>query len=70
MKMAWATLSRRLSMVFAVLLLACCGASAWLQMRSNGLHEQEVTSGCRAGLRPTSRRTPNSSSPAASTRTR
>jgi signal transduction histidine kinase len=50
MKMAWATLSRRLSMVFAVLLLACCGASAWLQMRSNGLHEQEVVQRLSGGL--------------------
>ncbi|MCR6476270.1 HAMP domain-containing histidine kinase [Variovorax sp. ZS18.2.2] len=47
---AWATLSRRLSMVFAVLLLACCGASAWLQMRSNGLHEQEVIQRLSGGL--------------------
>ena len=28
--------------MFAVLLLACCGASAWLQIRSNEWHEQEV----------------------------
>lgn len=48
--MAWATLSRRLSMVFAVLLLACCGASAWLQMRSNGRHEQEVVQRLSGGL--------------------
>jgi signal transduction histidine kinase len=47
---AWATLSRRLSMVFAVLLLACCGASAWLQMRSNGQHEQEVIQRLSGGL--------------------
>ncbi|WP_410010742.1 ATP-binding protein [Variovorax sp. PAMC26660] len=48
--MAWATLSRRLSAVFAVLLLACCGASAWLQMRSNGQHEQEVIQRLSSGL--------------------
>jgi HAMP domain-containing protein len=48
--MAWATLSRRLSMVFAVLLLACYGASAWLQMRSSGLHEQEVVQRLSGGL--------------------
>ncbi len=35
-------LSQRLSVVFAALLLACCGASAWLQMRSSERHEQEV----------------------------
>ncbi|MDH6165908.1 signal transduction histidine kinase [Variovorax boronicumulans] len=48
--MAWATLSRRLSMVFAALLLACYGASAWLQMRSSGLHEQEVVQRLSGGL--------------------
>jgi len=36
------TLSQRLSVVFSVLLLACCGASAWLQIRANDLHEEEV----------------------------
>jgi signal transduction histidine kinase len=35
-------LSQRLSAIFAALLLACCGASAWLQMRSSERHEQEV----------------------------
>jgi signal transduction histidine kinase len=35
-------LSHRLSAIFAALLLACCGASAWLQMRSSEHHEQEV----------------------------
>jgi signal transduction histidine kinase len=49
--MSWrGTLSQRLSVVFAVLLLACCGASAWLQMKSNGLHEQEVTQRLSSGL--------------------
>jgi len=47
---AWSTLSRRLSAVFAVLLLVCCGASAWLQMRSNGIHEQEVVQRLSLGL--------------------
>jgi signal transduction histidine kinase len=36
------TLTQRLSLVFSVLLLACCGASAWLQIRSSDLHEKEV----------------------------
>lgn len=48
--MAWATLSRRLSAVFAVLLLVCCGASVWLQVRSNGRHEQEVIQRLSSGL--------------------
>lgn len=47
---AWATLSRRLSAVFAVLLLVCCGASVWLQVRSSGLHEQEVIQRLSSGL--------------------
>lgn len=50
---AWArraTLSRRLSLVFALLLLACYGASAWLQMRANGRHEQEVVQRLSLGL--------------------
>jgi signal transduction histidine kinase len=36
------TLTQRLSLVFSVLLHACCGASAWLQIRSSDLHEKEV----------------------------
>ncbi|CAM4327051.1 HAMP domain-containing sensor histidine kinase [Comamonas aquatilis] len=48
--MAWASLSRRLSTVFAVLLLVCCGASVWLQVRSNGKHEQEVIQRLSSGL--------------------
>lgn len=39
------TLTQRLSVVFAVLLLVCCGTSAWMQVRSNQLHEQEVVQG-------------------------
>ncbi len=48
--MAWATLSRRLSAVFAVLLLVCCGASVWLQVRSSGTHEQQVIQRLSSGL--------------------
>ena len=48
--MGWATLSRRLSLVFALLLLVCCGASAWLQVRANGRHEQEVIQRLSGGL--------------------
>ncbi|WP_144114104.1 sensor histidine kinase [Paraburkholderia sp. BCC1886] len=36
------TLTQRLSLVFSALLLACCGASAMLQIRSSDLHEKEV----------------------------
>ena len=39
------TLTQRLSLVFAALLLVCCGTSAWLQVRSNQMHEQEVVQG-------------------------
>jgi signal transduction histidine kinase len=45
-----ASLSRRLSAVFAVLLLACCGVSAWLQTRSSARHEQEVIQRLSSGL--------------------
>jgi len=44
------SLSRRLSLVFAVLLLACCGATMWLQMRASGRFEQEVTQRLSLGL--------------------
>lgn len=44
------TLSQRLSLVFSVLLLACCGASAWLQIRANIMHEKEVVQGLSRGL--------------------
>ncbi|MCZ2497577.1 HAMP domain-containing protein [Xylophilus sp. Kf1] len=37
--------TQRLSLVFAVLLLVCSGASAWLQVRSNRMHELEVVQG-------------------------
>jgi hypothetical protein len=43
-------LSQRLSAVFAVLLLACCGASAWLQVQANQRHEQEVIQRLSRGL--------------------
>lgn len=36
------SLTQRISVVFSVLLLACCGASAWLQIRASDLHDQEV----------------------------
>ena len=36
------TFTRRLFLVFVVLLLVCSGASAWLQVRSNRMHELEV----------------------------
>ena len=48
--MAWSTLSRRLSAVFAALLLVCCGASVWLQVHSNGKHEQELIQRLSSGL--------------------
>ena len=44
------SLSRRLSGVFVVLLLTCCSVSAWLQMKANGRHEQEVTQRLSLGL--------------------
>lgn len=44
------SLSHRLSLVFAALLLACCGASLWLQVRANVQHEQEVTQRISLGL--------------------
>lgn len=44
------TLSQRLSLVFSILLLACCGASAWLQIRANIMHEKEVVQGLSRGL--------------------
>ncbi|CAN5917403.1 sensor histidine kinase [soil metagenome] len=43
-------LSARLSIVFAVLLLACYGVSAWLQMKGSERHEQEVTQRLSIGL--------------------
>ncbi len=46
---AW-SLSRRLWVVFAVLLLACCGASAWLQTAASERHEREVTQRLSLGL--------------------
>ena len=44
------TLTQRLSLVFALLLLACCVASAWLQVRSSHLREEEVTQRLSRGL--------------------
>ncbi|WP_110948110.1 sensor histidine kinase [Pseudomonas bohemica] len=39
------TLTQRLSVVFAFLLLICCGTSVLLQVRSNKMHELEVVQG-------------------------
>lgn len=44
------TLSRRLSLVFALLLLICCGTSVWLQVRSSKMHELEVVQGLNRDL--------------------
>ncbi|WP_150791636.1 sensor histidine kinase [Pandoraea iniqua] len=44
------TLTQRLSLVFAALLLVCCGTSAWLQVRANRMHEAEVIQGLSRGL--------------------
>ena len=44
------SLSQRLSLVFAALLLACSGASVWLQARTKAQHEQEVTQRLSLGL--------------------
>ncbi len=47
---AHGTLSTRLSLAFSVLLLACCAASAWLQLRASGQTEQETIQRLSAGL--------------------
>lgn len=39
------TLTQRLSLVFALLLLVCSGASAWLQLRASRMHDLEVVQG-------------------------
>lgn len=44
------TPTQRLSAVFALLLLACCGASAWLQISANLRYEQEVVQRLSSGL--------------------
>ncbi len=36
------SLTQRLAVVFSALLLACCGASAWIQIRASDMHEKEV----------------------------
>ncbi|KAF1709338.1 two-component sensor histidine kinase [Pseudoxanthomonas kalamensis DSM 18571] len=43
-------LTRKLSLVFAALLLVCSGTSAWLQLRATRIHEQEVVQGLSRGL--------------------
>lgn len=44
------TLTQRLSVVFALLLLACCGASAWLHLAANERYQQEVMQRLSSGL--------------------
>ena len=44
------SLSRRLSLAFALLLLACFGATAWFQAMSSTRHEQVVTQRLSSGL--------------------
>jgi signal transduction histidine kinase len=44
------TLTQRLCAVFAALLLACCGASAWLQMQVGEQHAQQVIQRLSSGL--------------------
>ncbi|MCD0502667.1 sensor histidine kinase [Bordetella petrii] len=44
------TLTQRLSAVFALLLLACCGVSAWLHMAANERYQQEVVQRLSSGL--------------------
>ncbi len=44
------SLTQKLAGVFAALLLACCGASAWLQVRANAMHEKEVVQDISRGL--------------------
>ncbi|UVE16998.1 HAMP domain-containing histidine kinase [Pseudomonas sp. LS44] len=44
------TLTQRLSLVFAVLLLACSGVSVWLQINASTRHEQEVVQRLSSGL--------------------
>ena len=44
------TLTQRLSLVFSLLLLACCGMSALLEIRSSNLRQQEVIQSLSRGL--------------------
>ncbi len=44
------SLSQKLGAVFTVLLLACCGAAAWLQTHSNERHAQVVIQRLSSGL--------------------
>jgi len=39
------TVTQRLSLVFAALLLLCSGTSAWIQLRASRMHELEVVQG-------------------------
>ncbi|MGI4847481.1 MAG: ATP-binding protein [Janthinobacterium lividum] len=47
------TLSQRLSLAFSILLLACCGASAWLQIVAIDMREKEVVQGLSRSLATT-----------------
>jgi len=44
------SLTQRLSLVFAVLLIACSGVSVWLQIKASNRHEQEVVQELSTGL--------------------
>ena len=44
------TLTQRLSLAFSLLLITCCGVSAWLQVRSSDLRQEEVIQGLSRGL--------------------
>ncbi len=48
--MKFLTLSQRLSLVFAALLLACSGVAIWLQISASTRHEQEVVQRLSSGL--------------------
>jgi len=48
--MSGLTLSQRLSAVSCALLLVCCAALAWMQVRSSAMHEQEVVQRLSRGL--------------------
>ncbi|WP_416421654.1 HAMP domain-containing sensor histidine kinase [Pseudomonas sp. App30] len=48
--MKFLSLSQRLSLVFAALLLACSGVAIWLQISASTRHEQEVVQRLSSGL--------------------
>jgi signal transduction histidine kinase len=53
------TLSQRLSLVFALLLLGCSGLSMWVQWRASERHEQEVIQRLSGGLAEQIARSPD-----------